>query len=49
MDPIVEEALDMQPTVEEALDMELTANEENFIQTIDEDVGIPPSNYQEEN
>ena len=37
------------PTVEEALDMEPTVEEENIIRTIDEDVGLPPSNYQEEN
>ena len=39
----------MEPTVEEALDMEPTVEEENIIRTIDEDVGLPPSNYQEEN
>ena len=39
----------MEPTVEEALDMEPTVEEENINQTIDEDFGIPPSNYQEEN
>ena len=44
-----EEALDMEPTVEEALDIEPTVEEENIIRTIDEDVGLPPSNYQEEN
>ena len=49
MDPTVEEALDMEPTVEEVLDMEPTVEEENIIRTIDEDVGLPPSNYQEEN
>ena len=30
---------------EEALDMEPTVEEENIIRTIDEDVGLPPSNY----
>ena len=49
MEPTVEEALDMEPTVEEALDMEPTVEEENIIWTIDEDVGFPPSNYQEDN
>ena len=44
-----EEAVYMEPTVEEALDMEPIVEEENIIQTIDEDVGLPPSNYQEEN
>ena len=44
-----EEALYMEPTVEEALDMEPTVEEENINRTIDEDVGLPPSNYQEEN
>ena len=39
----------MEPTVEEALDMEPTVEEENINRTIDEDVGLPPSNYQEEN
>ena len=39
----------MEPTVEEALDMEPTIEEENIICTIHEDVGLPPSNYQEEN
>ena len=34
---------------EEALDMEPTVEEENIIRTIDVDVGLPPSNYQEEN
>ena len=29
--------------------MEPTVEEENIIWTIDEDVGLPPSNYQEEN
>ena len=29
--------------------MEPTIEEENINQTIDEDVGLPPSNYQEEN
>ena len=29
--------------------MELTVEEENIIRTIDEDVGLPPSNYHEEN
>ena len=29
--------------------MEPTVEEENVIWTIDEDVGLPPSNYQEEN
>ena len=29
--------------------MEPTIEEENVIWTIDEDVGLPPSNYQEEN
>ena len=43
-----EEALDMEHTVEEALDMEPTVEEENINRTIDEDVGLPPSNYQEE-
>ena len=49
MEPTVEEALDMEPTVEEALHMEPTVEEENIIRTIDEDVGLPPSNYREEN
>ena len=40
-----EEALYMEPTVEEALDMEPIVEEENIIQTIDEDVGLLPSNY----
>ena len=44
-----EEAVYMEPTVEEALDMEPTIEEENIIRTIDEDVGLPPSNYHEEN
>ena len=44
-----EEAVYMEPTVEEALDMELTVEEENIIRTIDEDVGLPPSNYQDKN
>ena len=44
-----EESLDMEHTVEEALDMKPTIEEENIIRTIDEDVGLPPSNYQEEN
>ena len=39
----------MEPTVEEALDMEPTVEEENVIRTIAEDIGLPPSNYQEEN
>ena len=43
-----EEALDMEHTVEEA-DMEPIVEEENVIRTIDEDVGLPPSNYREEN
>ena len=34
---------------EEVLYMEPTVEEENIIRTIDEDVGLPPSNYQEEN
>ena len=38
----------MEPTVEEALDMEPTVEEENINRTINEDVGLPPSNYQEE-
>ena len=38
----------MEPTVEEALDMEPIVEEENINRTIDEDVGLPPSNYQEE-
>ena len=33
---------------EEALDMEPTVEEENINRTIDEDVGLPPSNYQED-
>ena len=33
----------------EVLDMEPTVEEENVIWTIDEDAGLPPSNYQEEN
>ena len=43
-----EEALYMEPIFEEALDMEPTVVEENINRTIDEDVGLPPSNYQEE-
>ena len=39
----------MEPTIEEALDMDPTIEEENIIWTIDEDVGLQPSNYQEEN
>ena len=39
----------MEPIVEEVLDMEPTVEEKNIIRTIDEDVGLPPSNYQEEN
>ena len=46
---LIEEELDMDPTVEEALDMEPTVEEENVIHPINEDVGLPPSNYQEEN
>ena len=34
---------------EEAVYMEPTVEEENINRTIDEDVGLPPSNYQEEN
>jgi hypothetical protein len=33
---------------EEAVYMEPTVEEENINRTIDEDVGLPPSNYQEE-
>ena len=39
----------MEPTIEEALEMEPNVEEELVIRTIDEDVGLPPSNYQEEN